>query len=117
MRVVDAEIHNIIEDTGQILVRVVLEDDDGHVEDFAIDFWEMLDPDKFAKILHNWKTDILPKRKKVHNLVKVKRDIQTIQDFITALKDIRVESTDTPDAVKKKILQKVQNILNKIERE
>jgi len=49
-------------------------------------------------------------------LVKIKKDMQTVQEFIEALKGITIESTDTPDAIKSKVLKKAQNILDKIER-
>jgi len=117
MRVADVRIVGFVEEEGQALVEVVLEDDDGHIERFVMDFWEMLDTEKFARILHNWKTNILPKRKKVHNLIKVKRDMQSINDFIAALRNLRVEATDAPDTVENKILQKVQKVLDRIEKE
>jgi len=115
MKVVNAEVVNVIEETGQVLVKITIEDDDGYVEEFVMDLWEISDASLFAETLHRWKTYILPRRKKVHNLVKKKGDTQTVQDFIKALKGLKVEATDTPNTVKYKILQKVQNILNKLE--
>jgi len=115
MKVKDICISGIVEEYGQVIVKVVLEDDDGHTDEFGIDLWEMLDTEKFAEVLYRWKTHIMPMRKKVHNLIKVKKDIQTVQEFIEALKGITIERTDTSDAIKSKVLKKVQNVLDKIE--
>jgi len=115
MRVVDVKVFRIVEETGQVLVEVTLEDTDGTTESFVMDLWEMLDTDKFAEILHNWKTYIMPMRKKVYKKIKVEKKLDTIYALLNSLVGITVDTTDTPNDVKRKILGKASSYIDKFE--
>lgn len=44
-------------------VFVRLTDEDGHVEEFTVEYWEFIDENKLKKILDEWKKDIFWRRK------------------------------------------------------
>jgi len=67
--VVDAELIPVDEAEkvdSTLLVR--LTDEEGHVEEFGIDFWEYADEQRFKEIINKWITDIFPKRKAMSKL-------------------------------------------------
>jgi len=55
------------EEVSDILL-IKMTDEDGHIEEFAIDFWEYADEERFREILNNWITNIFPKRKAAKTL-------------------------------------------------
>lgn len=66
MKIVGVDIVGVVEETGQVIVSITLEDSDGYRDSFMIDAWELLDTQEVAKILYRWKTTILPQIGRAH---------------------------------------------------
>ena len=103
----NVEVLHEIPETGQKLIKVQLEDEEGHQEEFAIDLWEMLDEEHFAEILANWRDRILPLRKMVKNI-----PLQEAKQ-IEELAGLEIDELDDKETIKLKI----KDVIGKVKKQ
>jgi len=107
VRLKEVKVAQEIPETEQKLVKVVLEDDEGYTDGFVIDLWEMLDEERFAEILVNWRDNILPKRKMVKNILL--QEAKQIEE----LTGLEIDESDDKENIKLKI----KDVIDKVKKQ